>query len=99
MRKGLIFATLYELTIIFEKESFIDAKKVLNFIQNLVNEKKVRKSLTGLHIYLCVIRDFSTEAQCVAVNNSYFSHQSSIAKTPFTHFISLRRSVYFFSTC
>ena len=41
MRESLILATLNEVSIIFEKESFPNAKKVLNFIQSLTNEKKV----------------------------------------------------------
>ena len=44
MRKSLIFATLYEVSIIFGKDRFINAKKVmqsLNFMQSLLNEKKV----------------------------------------------------------
>ena len=41
---------LCEVSIIFEKESFINAEKVLNFIQSLVNENKVVKSLTAFHI-------------------------------------------------
>ena len=51
MRKSLIFALLFEVSIFFEKESFINAKKVLNFIQNLINEKKVAKFLTAFRIY------------------------------------------------
>ena len=31
MRESFIFATLNEVSIIFEKESFMNAKKVLNF--------------------------------------------------------------------
>ena len=41
MRKSLVIETLYEVSIAFRKESFINAKKVLNFIQSLTNEKKV----------------------------------------------------------
>ena len=41
MRKSLIIETLYEVSIVFRKESFINAKKVLNLIQSLTNEKKV----------------------------------------------------------
>ena len=44
MRKSLIFATLYEVSIILGKDRFINAKKVmqsLNFMQSLLNEKKV----------------------------------------------------------
>ena len=44
MRKSLIFATLYEVSIIFGKDRLINAKKVmqsLNFMQSLLNEKKV----------------------------------------------------------
>ena len=33
----------------FRKESFISAKKVLNFIQTLANEKKVINPLTAFH--------------------------------------------------
>ena len=44
MRESLILATLNEVSIIFEKESFINAEKVSNFIQSLTNEKKVMKS-------------------------------------------------------
>ena len=49
MRKSLIIETLYEVSIVFRKESFINAKKVLKFTQSLTNEKKVTKSLTALH--------------------------------------------------
>lgn len=49
MRKSLIFATLNEVNIIFGKESFINTKKVLNFIQSLTTEKKIIKSLTAFH--------------------------------------------------
>ena len=49
MRKILMFATLYKVIIVFRKESFINVKKVLNFIQSLINEKKVIKSLTTFH--------------------------------------------------
>ena len=38
MRKSLIFATLNEVSIIFGKESFVNAKKVVNFIQSFINE-------------------------------------------------------------
>ena len=40
MRKSLIIQTLYELSIVFRKESFINAKKRLNFLQSHTNEKK-----------------------------------------------------------
>ena len=49
MRESLIFAKLNEVSIIFEKESFINAKIVLNFIQSLTNKKKVIKFLTAYH--------------------------------------------------
>ena len=49
MRESLIFATLYEVNVIFEKETFINAKKVLNFIQCLIILKKVTKSLAASH--------------------------------------------------
>ena len=48
MRKSLIFATLYKVSIIFGKESFINAKKVLNFIQSFTNEKKSNKAVNGV---------------------------------------------------
>ena len=35
MSEGLVIETLYEVSIVFRKESFINAKKVLNFIQSL----------------------------------------------------------------
>ena len=41
IRQRLIFATLYKVSIIFGKVSFINVKKVLNLIQSLINEKKV----------------------------------------------------------
>ena len=49
MCKSLIIETLYEVSIVFRKESFINAKKVLNFIKSLTNEKEVIKSLTTFH--------------------------------------------------
>ena len=49
MRKTLVFVTLYEVGINFGKESFINRKKVLNFIESLINEKKVIKALTAFH--------------------------------------------------
>ena len=52
MRKSLIIEKLYEVSIVFRKENFINAKKVLNFIRSLTNEKKVIKSLTAFHRYL-----------------------------------------------
>ena len=53
MRKILIFATLYKVIVVFRKESFINLKKVLTFIQSLINEKKVIKSLTPFHTISC----------------------------------------------
>ena len=50
MCKSFVFATLWEISIIFEKESFINAKKVLSFIQSFINEKKVIKPLMVLPI-------------------------------------------------
>ena len=50
MRKSLIIETLYEVSIVFRKESFINAKKLLNFIQSLTNEKKGMKSLTAFRM-------------------------------------------------
>ena len=49
MSEGLVIETLYEVSIVFRKESFINAKKVLNFIQSLTNRKKVIESLTAFH--------------------------------------------------
>ena len=49
MCKSLIIETLYEVSIVFRKESFMNAKKILNFIQSLTNEKKVIKALTVFH--------------------------------------------------
>ena len=49
MCESLIIETVCEVSIVFRKESFINAKKVLNFIQSLTNEKKVIKSLTAFH--------------------------------------------------
>ena len=40
MRKSLIIETLYEVSIVFAKESFINAKKVLNYIQVLQMKRK-----------------------------------------------------------
>ena len=51
MRESLIFATLNKESIIFEKESFINAKKILNSVQKLTNGKKVIKSLPVFHIH------------------------------------------------
>ena len=41
-----------EVSTIIGKESFINAKKVLNFIQSLMNENKVIKSLKAFHMFL-----------------------------------------------
>ena len=49
MHKSLVIETYVIQSIVFKKESFINAKKVLNFIQSLTNEKKVIKSLTAFH--------------------------------------------------
>ena len=49
MCKSLIIKALYEVSIVFRKEIFINAKKVLNLIQSLTNEKKVIKPLTAFH--------------------------------------------------
>ena len=54
MRRSLLFATLYELSIIFRKESLINAKKVLNFTESLINEKKVIMSLTAFQTCSCI---------------------------------------------
>ena len=57
MHKSLIIETSYKVSIVFRKEIFINAKKVLNFIQSLTNERKVIKSLTASHIcvFFCVM--------------------------------------------
>ena len=52
MHKSLVIETLYDVSIAFRKESFINARKVLNFIQSLKNEKKVIKSLMTFHTLL-----------------------------------------------
>ena len=49
MHKSLIIETYVIQSIVFKKESFINAKKVLNFKQSLTNEKKVIKSLRPFH--------------------------------------------------
>ena len=38
-----------KVSIIFEKESFLNAKKVLNFMQSLTNEKRVINSEKAFH--------------------------------------------------
>ena len=40
MRKSLKIETCYEVSIVFRKESYINAKKVLNFIQVLQMKRK-----------------------------------------------------------
>ena len=60
-----------------------------------------RRLITSIQfiIYLCVIRNFNSllfANNCnVAVDSISIIHQNSIIKTPFTHFISLRRRVFF----
>ena len=75
MSEGLVIETLYEVSIVFRKESFINAKKVLNFIQSLTNEKKVIKSLTALHsmsfaeeVESYFFKFYSEEVKHIAVN-------------------------------
>ena len=47
--------------------------------------------------FICASSGISILIKCnVAVNSISISHQNSIAKTPFTYFISLRRWVFFF---
>ena len=48
MRKSFRIERLYEV-FFFKKESFINVKKVLNFIQSLTTEKKIIKSLMAFH--------------------------------------------------
>ena len=40
MRKSFMIETLYEVSIVFRKESFVNTKKVLNFIQILQMKRK-----------------------------------------------------------
>ena len=40
MRRSLMIETLYEVSIVFRKENFINAEKVLNFIQILQMKRK-----------------------------------------------------------
>ena len=55
--------------IAFRKESFINAKKVLNFIQSLTNEKKVIKSLTAFHRFFLECALFVVG--CIIIMASY----------------------------
>ena len=71
MRKSLIIETLYEVSIVFRKESFINAKKVLNFIQSLTNEKKVINPLTAFHILSPAPKEL--ELMCKFLDTSYQS--------------------------
>ena len=41
MCNSLIIETLYEVSIVFRKERFMNAKKVLNFIKSLTNEENI----------------------------------------------------------
>ena len=62
MLESLIFATLNK-TIIFEKESLANAKKLSNFIQTDTNEKKIVKSLATFHTAVKIfLNPFMTEA-------------------------------------
>ena len=57
--------------------------------------KKVEKKYSSS--FVCGSSGISVLIKCnVTVNSISISHQNSIAKTPFTHFISLRRWVFFF---
>ena len=60
---------IYEVSTIIGKESFINAKKVLNFIQSLINENKVIKSLTAFHMFLRYFDCF---------NQSLFSRKDTV---------------------
>ena len=40
MRKSFMIETLYEVSIVFRKERFVNTKKVLNFIQILQMKRK-----------------------------------------------------------
>ena len=62
-------------SIVFRKESFINAKKVLNFIQSLTNEKKVINPLTAFHILSPAPKEL--ELMCKFLDTSY---QSCFAK-------------------
>ena len=47
--------------------------------------------------FVCALSEISILIECnVAVNSILINHQSSIAKTQFTHCISLKRSFFFF---
>ena len=57
--------------------------------------KKVRESSNNSSLF--IVRNFNTEAQCTAVFSSsgpYFIHQTIIAKTSFSRFMSLTRSAW-----
>ena len=64
MCKSLVFAALYKVSIISGKESFTNAKKVLNFIQSLINERKVIKYLMAFHSTLSLIFILTNPFQC-----------------------------------
>ena len=46
MRNSSAGAYFFNDKTIFEKECFINAKKIFSFIESLLNEKKVKKYLT-----------------------------------------------------
>ena len=79
MRKSLIIETLYEVSIVFRKESFINAKKVLNFIQSLTNEKKVIKFLAPFHRIHTYIQNTSLQTTM----NHKISYKKVTQKFPF----------------
>ena len=56
--------------------------------------KKVRESIDTVHHLFLRHQNFSTDKQCSS--EQYFSLHRSIAKTAFIHFVSLRRSFFFF---
>ena len=77
MRKSPIIETLYKVSIVFRKESFINAKKVLNFIQSFTNEKKVINS-NGVP-YVCVklicfkqIKRMNDDEQSLRIFRSFY---------------------------
>ena len=74
----------------------VESSHPLSFRVKLSNGSSVKiNSGKVWRKYFCVaIKYFKTEAQ--GSSEQYFSHQNNIAKTPFTHFVPLRRSVSFF---
>ena len=72
---------------------YVFLSKINLSIDSLV-KKSLRKYYIQFIISLCVIRNFNIDEDQCSSREQYFSHQSSIAKTPFTHSIFLRRSLF-----